>query len=731
MFILCGLLVLLLCCAFGLKGQTRITVTDSANAQPLAGVEIQVLGTKLGALTDVQGVALLGNVPAGRQTLRLLYADYRTRTLAVSFPLAVLTLTMQTIEGEVEVVNITSLRTNARIEDAPIKIEVLGQADMNEENTIKPGNIASILGDLSVIQIQQTSPVSGNMAIRMQGLDAKYTQLLRDGLPLYDGFSGSFGILQIPPLDLRQIEIIKGSVSTLYGGGAIAGLINTISKDPLPDSTEAAFTLSQSSLQETNLNVYAGRRSATTGFTFFGGINRQGAVDVGNNGFSVVPQLWQYNLHPRLFFYPTTQTTVKAGYQLLAEDRLGGSMSYIRAANDTSFFQRNVSVRHVGDAQLQHTFGNGSTLSVKTTFSWFARGQNIPQATFRANQTVSFSEVNYAAQWGNHKVVVGANFTSDALQLQAPDSTRLQNYTFSTIGIFAQDDWSLARKLTLEYGARYDYHNVYGYFFLPRLAVLYKFQPELVVRLSSGVGYKVPNVFSQQTLSADFRLLQPLSSAVKPEQSVGINADVNYRTILFGKMVFTLNQSFYYTNIDRPIILGQTAVTSISLQNAGFVTNSLGTDTYLRGSIEHWEIYLGYNHTIAQHNSTGFNSYVAFSPQDKLSGTIFFERDEWRAGIEASYIANQFITGNNANLLQVGGSFLNAAERVPNYWLLAAMVGKTWGKVTVVLNCENLLDIRQQRWSPVVLGGGLNPTFRPLWAPIDGRVANLSIRVQL
>jgi iron complex outermembrane receptor protein/outer membrane receptor for ferrienterochelin and colicins len=710
--------------------ETRITVRDSANAQALEGVELQVVGTKLGALTNAQGVATLRDVPAGRQTLRLLYADYRTRSLTVNFPIAELAITLQTIEGDVEVVNITSLRTNSRIEDAPVKIEVLGQGDMNEENTIKPGNIASILGDLSVIQIQQTSPVSGNSAVRLQGLDAKYTQILRDGLPLYDGFSGSFGILQIPPMDLRQIEIIKGSVSTLYGGGAIAGLINVISKDPLPDSTEAAVTISQSNLLETNFNTYVSRRTQQFGFTFFGGINRQSAVDVGNNGYSVVPQLWQYNLHPRLFFYPSDKTTIKAGYQLLAEDRLGGSIAYIRTINDTSFFQRNVSIRHVADAQLQHTFVGGSTLTLKTTFSWFARGQNIPQATFRANNAVSFSEANYVAQWGMHKIVVGLNFTADGLQLQAPDSTRLQNYTYSTVGFFAQDDWSLTHKLTLEYGARYDYHNVYGAFFLPRLAVLYKLQPELVVRLSSGLGYKVPNVFSQQTLSADFRFLQPLAASVRPEQSLGINADLNYRTIL-GKMVFTLNQSFYYTNIDRPIILSQPTAPFVTLQNAGYVTNSLGTDTYLRGSIEHWEFYLGYNHTIAQHNSSGFNSYVAFSPQDKLSATIFFEKDEWRAGVEAGYIANQYITGNNDNLLQIGSTFLSAAERVPNYWLLAAMVGKTWGKVTVVLNCENLLDIRQQRWSPVVVGSGINPTFRPLWAPIDGRVANLSIRVQI
>src|ERR1700744_913759 len=122
-----------------------------------------------------------------------------------------------------------------------MKVEVIGSEDMREENTIKPANIASILGDVSGVQIQQSSAVSGNTNVRIQGLNGQYTQILRDGMPLYDGFSGGFGILQIPPLDLKQVELIKGSASTLYGGGAIAGLINLISKRPTEEQ-EAIFT---------------------------------------------------------------------------------------------------------------------------------------------------------------------------------------------------------------------------------------------------------------------------------------------------------------------------------------------------------------------------------------------------------------------------------------------------------------------------------------------------------
>ena len=131
-----------------------------------------------------------------------------------------------------EEVLVTATRTNSRIEDLPTRVEVLGAEEMEEESSIKPASIASLFGDIAGTQIQPTSPTTGNLDLRLQGLPGQYTQILRDGVPLYGGFAGSFGLLTVPPLDLRQVELIKGSNSTLYGGGAIAGLVNLVSKTP-------------------------------------------------------------------------------------------------------------------------------------------------------------------------------------------------------------------------------------------------------------------------------------------------------------------------------------------------------------------------------------------------------------------------------------------------------------------------------------------------------------------
>ena len=75
-------------------------------------------------------------------------------------------------------------------------------------------------------------PVSGSRVWM-----ADIPKLLRDGFPLYSGFSGGLSLMQVAPLDLKQVEVIKGSSSTLYGGGAIAGLVNLVSKTPTEKRT--------------------------------------------------------------------------------------------------------------------------------------------------------------------------------------------------------------------------------------------------------------------------------------------------------------------------------------------------------------------------------------------------------------------------------------------------------------------------------------------------------------
>ncbi|MGN6476590.1 MAG: TonB-dependent receptor, partial [Flavipsychrobacter sp.] len=251
-----SLAILMLCAAITSHAQDKlkIKVSDAKTHEPLELVIISSNNNWLGS-TDDAGTATV-TLPHGPNKLHISLTGYESSDTTIQANGAgELSIFLESTDNDLEEVTVlASTRNNESIENSPSKVEVLGLEEMKEEAAIKPGNIGSILGDVSGVQVQQSSATSGNSNVRIQGLGGKYTQILRDGMPLYDGFSGGFGIMTIPPLDLKQIELIKGSASTLYGGGAIGGLINLISKRPT-FKQELDALVNYTSLKEGNVNV--------------------------------------------------------------------------------------------------------------------------------------------------------------------------------------------------------------------------------------------------------------------------------------------------------------------------------------------------------------------------------------------------------------------------------------------------------------------------------------------
>src|SRR5690606_6238701 len=167
-------------------------------------------------------------------------------------------------------------------------------------------------------QTQQTSATSFNAGIRIQGLDGRYTQILRDGYPLYAGFSSGLSILQIAPLDLQQVEVIKGSASTLYGGGAIAGLVDLVSKKPR-EERELSFMANATSAHGLDLSGFYSEKYGKTGLTVFASRNTNGPFDPSGIGLTAIPKFERYTVHPRLFLYGK-KMTADIGVTYITED---------------------------------------------------------------------------------------------------------------------------------------------------------------------------------------------------------------------------------------------------------------------------------------------------------------------------------------------------------------------------------------------------------------------------
>jgi len=692
-------------------------VKDAESKEALAGVTAKINSSIKATASDVNGSISFSNLPSGNITITFSLVGYDSQSINFHLPqgdtVQAIYLHKAEAKTEEEVI-ISSSRTNSRIEDLPTKVEVLGSEEVDEEAGTIPGNIASLLGDIAGIQNQRTSGTTGSIDLRVQGLPGKYTQILRDGLPLFGGYSGSFSVLQIPPLDLKQVEIIKGASSTLYGGGAIAGMINLISKTPKLHDPQHSILANYSTLNEFNGNTFHSQRNKNAGYTFFAGTTLQKAKDVNKDGFSDVPDLKSFFFHPKLFLYPNEKNILTLEYDGTYEDRNGGDMQVLHHTKDANhqFFIQNRSFRNSIAGTWENKISKTSELNFKGLLSFFNRDINTNVFGMKASQQTFFTELSYLKKWDTHTLVSGINVSGETFDKRSPDSSMINPYSSHILGVFIQDDWKITQKFTAQTGLRFDYNDGYDPVLLPRLSLLYKIDHHFTSRLGGGMGYKAPSVFNNDI---DERALRyhNLAPRILTERSLGANWDINYKQRINGWNI-TVNQMFYVTQINRPVIAENNNIYYRYI-NAGKPLNTKGFETYVAVIHNNLEMYLGYTYTIAKQLYNTAQPYVPLSAKSKFAAVISNEfSSRFRACIEASYTGRQY---------------LDDGTKTPGYLVAAGMLRYDVKKISFVLNCENIFDYRQTRKESIVYGNMTNPSFKQIWAPVDGRVINLSVRV--
>ncbi len=702
-------------------------IYDVKTNESLIGATAVIQGTTTGASAGLNGYIRIENIPDGSHTIEFRYIGYEVLTRTFNFPLTTTTPVRITLVPDVQTlqaVEITTTRSTRTIVDIPTRMETIGVEELEEKGNMRPGDIRMLLMESTGIQVQQTSPVSGNANFRIQGLDGRYTQLLKDGYPLYSGFAGGLSIMQIPPLDLKRVDIIKGASSTLYGGGAIAGIINLISKTPT-DKPELSFLVNGTSALGLDVSSFYSQRTQKIGWTLFAAHNRSRAYDPADVGFSAIPQVERYTFNPKLFLYLSDKTFLNAGANISYEDRLGGDMLYVRGKETANrFFEINVSRRASTQLGLYHKIKEGQFLTFKNSFNLFNRQITIPDYRFEGNQISSFSEFAFSLNKEKTEWIAGLNLWTDQFIENQPGQIGARDYSINTYGAFVQNIWNINPLYTLESGIRADYvqpapiSDLNGLFILPRLNLMYKPGQSITIRLGGGMGYKTPTVFSEEAENLAFQNILPLDiSQVKAEQSIGGNFDINYRTVLFEEVNFNINHLFFYTHLDNPLILNLNPVNIYQFSNLeGFVT-SLGTETNFKFTYDDIMLFIGYTYTNTRQHHNNFVEQLPLNARHRINSVLMFEEDDsFRIGLEAHYFNPQRLTDGTT-----GKSYVS----------VGVMGEKIWESFSLFINFENIFDARQTRFDTIYTGARANPQFRDIYAPLDGRIINGGIKVRL
>jgi outer membrane receptor for ferrienterochelin and colicins len=608
---------------------------------------------------------------------------------------------LPTVEEEVLV---SATRTDRRLEDQPMRVEVLGRDEIEEKMLMTPGDIVMMLNEMGGMRVQATSPSLGAASVRIQGMRGRYTRFFSDGLPLF-GEVGGLGLLQIPPMDLGQVEVIKGVASSLYGAGAMGGVVNLISRRPGAEP-QRELLVNRSTRGGTDAVAWFATPARQPGwaFTLIAGGHWQERTDVNDDAWADLPGYTRGIVRPRVFWDGGNGRTFFATVGFTGEGREGGGspdgMPY-REALDT----RRIDAGAVGQVLIRQRY----LLSARGAVMQQRHDHQFGAARERDRHDTAFGEITLRGSKGRHTLVGGLALERDAYR---PQDLSQFAYTFTVPGAFVQDDIDITRWLALSASGRLDHHSEYGTFFSPRVSTLVR-AGAWTSRLSFGTGFFGPSPLTEETEAAGLTRLA-IPRRLRAEEGRSASFDVS-RTD--GPLSYTF--TLFNSRVRHPIDVDRS--NGLVLTNQAEPTTNVGIE--LLGTLRHepYAVTTTYTYVQARETDGAGRQDAPLTPRHSAGVVGMWEREDvGRVGVEFYYTGIQRLEENPF------------AGRSHPYLIVGLLAERQFGRVRVFINGENLTGIRQTRWDPLIRQSRA-PDGRwtvDAWAPLEGRNVNGGVRVR-
>lgn len=612
---------------------------------------------------------------------------------------------------------VTSTRSDKRVQDEALRVEVLGREEIEEKMLMTPGDIAMLLSETTGLRVQVTSPGLGAASLRIQGLRGRYTQLLSDGLPLYGGQSGSIGLLQIPPMDLGQVEVIKGVASSLFGSSALGGVVNLVSRRPA-ETHEREVLLNQTSLGGTDAVWWSsGPVGANWKYSLIANADRQLKQDRDKDGWADLAGYERVSLRPRFLWDNSAGRNVLLTVGAMYENRDGGSMPQGATVPGGSVsglnFAESIDSRR-GDAGIVSRWLVGSSvLGVRGSFTRQSHRHQFGAVVEDDTHRTGFGEVSLTRAIGRHTIVIGGAMQGDAYRAaQLPQF----NYTYWVPSLFAQDDFTVSPRVSFSASARLDRHSKYGAVASPRLSMLVRPAEGWSIRLSGGRGYFAPTPLTEETEAVGLTRLRAFNAG-DVERAQSYSADVS-RSI--GPAEF--NVTAFGSRVNGALAMRQFGAERYDLIRLPGPTNTLGAESMMRFKMG--EFTVSASHTFVHSREPDADTFVRgevpLTPEHSAGLVAMWEREDvGRVGFE------WYLTGTQRLDDQTYESRSNA------YPYFGALAERKLGRLRLFVNFENIGNQRQTKYSSL-----LRPTRRfdgrwtvDAWAPLDGFVVNGGFRI--
>jgi iron complex outermembrane receptor protein len=232
--------------AFAQTTVSGTVVDESGGALPDASVTLVSGETRLITVTGATGQYRFDNVPAGTYEISVLLIGFAPATrdnVVVGSESAVVPAITVKVAGFEEAVVVTASRISAALVDAPATMTVLPAATIA---VLPAQNVGDLLRAVPGLNVIQMSARDINLTSRQATSTIATSQLaLLDGRSIYLDFFGLILWDFVPTNgnDIKQIEVVRGPASAVWGANALTGAVNIITKTPRETAGRTNVTL--------------------------------------------------------------------------------------------------------------------------------------------------------------------------------------------------------------------------------------------------------------------------------------------------------------------------------------------------------------------------------------------------------------------------------------------------------------------------------------------------------
>lgn len=610
-----------------------------------------------------------------------------------------------------EEIVVTATRTQKLFTETPVKIAVISREDIERK---APANLADTLYQTTGVRVENDCQNCNFTQVRINGMEGKYTQILIDSSPVVSAMTGVYGLEQIPAEMLDRIEIVKGGGSVLYGGNAVAGVINVLTREP--DENKTFLKLHQESVSGkpfTNLGFRSSlvSKDLNTKAYLFGSYQDREPVDLNDDEFSELGSISNTSFGVNLYnYFSGINGKLKLSLFRIFEERRGGDLfdNPPHEANTAEWIKTNQigfssDWNHYLSDKLHY---NLSFSLVDAKRDTYYGSHKDPSAYGTTKNPLLFlnSQINY--QIGSHVFSFGAQHKRDEIRDEATGYDRIIEEVYHESGLFLQDDFQIGSMFSILTGLRLNRHSALDrMIFTPRVSILVNLSRDLGFRTSFSTGFRAPQVFDEDlhiTQVGGEGMMVKNSLDLKEEKSYSLNSGFDYAK-QFERNLIQFSVEAFYNKLTNTFVLHEIE----RIENARIFERINGSGSKVYGLSIDFGLVLGPRFSLS--SGWTFQRSRRDEPEPDFNSIIFFRTPDMYGYVNVSFKskkwANLDLSGEYTGSMTVphyaGYIDEDKLETTPSLWVVNIKLNRSINitensNVSLSLGVYNVLNSYQK-----------------------------------